>query len=202
MEEVLRRGYCKSFNTACGAELACAMAAIEACCNTDALVRLAASVATSASRSWASAEEKFVICELAREIAYPNVFSPAPTLPWTEPRVLTALCTAETAARELPVMLPLLAGLVIVKAPVAKPPEVPGAFTVPVKALALWNEIPVPAELRTALTPVEASCVFSDVTESARLVPLASVAVTVLPPEVIVMDCEPTRGAVNAALEL
>ena len=50
-------GYCKSFRTAWGAELACAMAAIDACCSTCALVRLAASAATSASRMRDSAAE-------------------------------------------------------------------------------------------------------------------------------------------------
>src|ERR1700683_5578912 len=47
----------------CGAELACAIAATDACSNTCALVRLAASVATSASRMLDSVAEKFVIWE-------------------------------------------------------------------------------------------------------------------------------------------
>jgi len=70
---------------ACGAALAWAMAATEACCSTWALVRLAASFATSASRIWDSAEDRLVICALARSRAYRRLFSPAPTVPWTLP---------------------------------------------------------------------------------------------------------------------
>ena len=56
-------------STACGAELACAMAAREACCNTCDLVRFDASSAKSASRIRDSVAEKLVICELARLMA-------------------------------------------------------------------------------------------------------------------------------------
>src|SRR4051794_40353531 len=58
-----------SERTACGAELAWAMAAREACCRTWALVRLAASAATSASRMRDSAAEKLEICDCARPTA-------------------------------------------------------------------------------------------------------------------------------------
>jgi hypothetical protein len=65
-----RRDYCfSSASTACGSWLACAMAAMEACCNTCALVRLAASAATLASRICDWAEEKLVICDCARLMA-------------------------------------------------------------------------------------------------------------------------------------
>lgn len=63
------RDYWSSFNTASGEEFACAMAAMEACCRTCALVRLAASAATSASLIWLSAAEKLVTCDWAREMA-------------------------------------------------------------------------------------------------------------------------------------
>ena len=77
--------YCRSFSSAWGAALAWAMAAIEDCCNTCALLRLAASCATFASRMPDSAAESFVICELARLVAYCRMFSPAPTRDWTSP---------------------------------------------------------------------------------------------------------------------
>ena len=66
----LCRAYCfSSARMACGSWLACAMAAMEACCNTCALVRSAASAATLASRICDWAEEKLVICDCARLMA-------------------------------------------------------------------------------------------------------------------------------------
>ena len=64
------RVYCfNSERTAWGSWLACAMAAMEACCNTCALVRLAACWATLASRICDWAAEKLVICDCARLMA-------------------------------------------------------------------------------------------------------------------------------------
>src|ERR1700679_1456616 len=75
-----RRFYpCNSLRSACGVEVALAMAATEDFSSTCSLLRLAASVATLASRRSDSDEEKLVICELARSMAYCNLFSPAPT---------------------------------------------------------------------------------------------------------------------------
>lgn len=59
----------RSFRRVCGAELACAIAATEACSRTWALERLAASCATLASLMPDSAAEKLVICEFARLVA-------------------------------------------------------------------------------------------------------------------------------------
>src|SRR5581483_609874 len=55
--------YWSSFRSAWGAALACARAATEDCSRICALVRLAASVATSASRSADCADEKLDICD-------------------------------------------------------------------------------------------------------------------------------------------
>src|SRR5580658_4322497 len=62
--------YCwRSFRMADGAALACARAAMVDCSKVWAWVRLAAAVATSASRMEDSADEKLVIWELARDVA-------------------------------------------------------------------------------------------------------------------------------------
>src|SRR5216684_1355347 len=66
-------------STACGAELACARAAIPACNKVCALVRLAASEARSASRIRDSAAARLVNWDDARLMAYPNWFCPRPT---------------------------------------------------------------------------------------------------------------------------
>src|SRR3954470_3010123 len=87
----------RSESTACGAEFACAMAAMEACTRTCALVRLAASDATSVSRIRDSAAENPEICDCARLMAYCSLFWPAPILPCTEPRFVTALPNAVIA---------------------------------------------------------------------------------------------------------
>ena len=55
--------------TCCGAALACDKAASVDCCRTCALVRFAASKATSASRMRDSAAEKPEICDCARSMA-------------------------------------------------------------------------------------------------------------------------------------
>ena len=194
---------------ACGDELAWAMAATEACSSTWALLRLAASVATSASRIWDSAEVKLVTCELARSVAYCKAFSPAPTLPWTLPSAVTAFCTAVTAFSELPVELPVLAGAVaaVPEAPdrlPVKPMEFCAPATVAVKAALLCNEMP-PLPSTTAWIPREES---SEVSVAAALVRLPALAVvkvkpTVLPPEVklTVWSLASLLMAVNAWLE-
>jgi hypothetical protein len=58
--------YCSSFNSACGAELACARAATPACTRTCALLRLAASIARLASLIVDSAAASLVLCDWAR----------------------------------------------------------------------------------------------------------------------------------------
>src|SRR5271155_1423901 len=65
----LRAYCCSSFKYCAGIAFACARAAIEDCCRVWDWARFAASWATLASRMDDSAEEKLVICELARAVA-------------------------------------------------------------------------------------------------------------------------------------
>ena len=126
-------GYCNSFSTCCGCELACDSTAIPACCNTWDLLRFAVSAAKSAS--W------MVDCELVRfsdsalrfEIVEVKRF-------WIAPRLLarSLIEVRATSMREISSLawstvptLPLASEPPVTVVPVANEPEVAPVPTAP-----------------------------------------------------------------------
>src|SRR3954468_24780890 len=122
------------------------MAAIEACTRTWALVRLAASEATSVSRMRDSAAEKPEICDCARLIAYCSLFWPAPILPCTEPRFVTAVVRELSAVSAFAVAEDPAVGVVAAVEPwfAPKTPRavLPAWVRATEKAVDDWNWMP------------------------------------------------------------